>query len=501
MSMTKYMHPRNIYKTPPNFKQLAIDYPDFRQHVKQELSGKVSIDFKNLEALRSLTCTLLKKDFGLDVQIPLNKLIPTIPLRLNYILWIEDLMEISIPINETRDIKGVDIGTGASCVYPLIAASKNKWHMLATEIDDNSIEFARNNVVANQLEVLIEVQKVTKDAFFDHITNEYDFVMCNPPFFASHQEVIFEFKSRKHSRPRPKNAFVAAPQEIVAHGGEVEFISRMIKESQTIQTKIKVYTTMIGHASSLAPLKKLLRDVDVVSFKQTEFCQGNTTRWGLAWTFCDIDLRKVPETTLAVQRKQKKENTSFQYQITNVPETVTLNDVHIKLQDIFTELEFDFRVKQTKILYSYDIEAKKNTWQHQRRKRRAAQRAGNSSNDSNESKSPSMDDSGIEALGNQNSPMNAGVERTTELIEQMKVKSPKKRELDDDEGYYNNKRFKTGAESDENPIVRRNLLLSAKVSMFKDAYNINIELSWNDGHGNRDVLHQILQYLKNNLKL
>lgn len=112
-----------------------------------------------------------------------------------------------------------------------------------------------------------------------------------------------------------------------------------------------------------------------------------------------------------------------------------------------------------------------------------------------------MDDSGIEALGNQNSPMNAGVERTTELIEQMKVKSPKKRELDDDEGYYNNKRFKTGAESDENPIVRRNLLLSAKVSMFKDAYNINIELSWNDGHGNRDVLHQILQYLKNNLKL
>lgn len=33
------MHPRNIYKTPPNFKQLAIDYPDFRQHVKQVNMG------------------------------------------------------------------------------------------------------------------------------------------------------------------------------------------------------------------------------------------------------------------------------------------------------------------------------------------------------------------------------------------------------------------------------------------------------------------------------
>lgn len=28
--MNKFMHPRNIYKTPPDFKQLAIDYEDFR---------------------------------------------------------------------------------------------------------------------------------------------------------------------------------------------------------------------------------------------------------------------------------------------------------------------------------------------------------------------------------------------------------------------------------------------------------------------------------------
>lgn len=62
---------------------------------------------------------------------------------------------------------------------------------------------------------------------------------------------------------------------------------------------------MIGHKASLLPLKKLLRETDVVSFKQTEFCQGNTTRWGLAWTFCDIDLRKVPELTVKVSRKQK----------------------------------------------------------------------------------------------------------------------------------------------------------------------------------------------------
>lgn len=35
MSQNKYMHPRNIYKNPPDFKQLAISYPEFRKFAKQ----------------------------------------------------------------------------------------------------------------------------------------------------------------------------------------------------------------------------------------------------------------------------------------------------------------------------------------------------------------------------------------------------------------------------------------------------------------------------------
>lgn len=33
--MNKKMHPRNIYKSPPNFKQLAIEFPEFRKYVRQ----------------------------------------------------------------------------------------------------------------------------------------------------------------------------------------------------------------------------------------------------------------------------------------------------------------------------------------------------------------------------------------------------------------------------------------------------------------------------------
>lgn len=112
------------------------------------MTGKVSIDFKDISALRALSTTLLKKDFDLDVNIPLNKLIPTIPLRLNYILWIEDLLTIS---GKSENIRGIDIGTGSSCVYPLIAAKKYGWKMLATEVDPESYKCAVENVERNGL--------------------------------------------------------------------------------------------------------------------------------------------------------------------------------------------------------------------------------------------------------------------------------------------------------------------------------------------------------------
>lgn len=81
-------------------------------------------------------------------------MIPTIPLRLNYILWIEDLLTILGTTNNS--ISGIDIGTGASCVYCLLAAKSKGWHMTATELDDTSIKYAKANVDRNKLDNLIE---------------------------------------------------------------------------------------------------------------------------------------------------------------------------------------------------------------------------------------------------------------------------------------------------------------------------------------------------------
>lgn len=51
-----------------------------------------TLDFSDPAALRELTCAVLEKDFGLKVEIPLDKLIPAVPQRLNYVHWIEDLL-------------------------------------------------------------------------------------------------------------------------------------------------------------------------------------------------------------------------------------------------------------------------------------------------------------------------------------------------------------------------------------------------------------------------
>lgn len=54
-----------------------------------------------------------------------------------------------------QNAKGIDIGTGASCVYPLLAAKLYGWTMLATEIDEDSIQYAQGNIYRNNLSSLI----------------------------------------------------------------------------------------------------------------------------------------------------------------------------------------------------------------------------------------------------------------------------------------------------------------------------------------------------------
>ena len=174
MAFNNRMHPRNIYKTKkPDFKVLASKYEQFKRDVEVDEKGKVKLDFKNPAHLKSLTWALLKDDFDLDITIPLNRLIPTVPLRLNYILWIEDIFR----FKGSTQLHGIDLGTckneltqsistftnfyfcvigcGSTCIYSMLGAKKNSWKFLAAEADSGNYENALKNVQENHLASLI----------------------------------------------------------------------------------------------------------------------------------------------------------------------------------------------------------------------------------------------------------------------------------------------------------------------------------------------------------
>ena len=63
---------------------------------------------------RELACSLLSKDFGLEVVLPVDRLVPMVPQRLNYIHWLEDLLAEGTGREgeEENKVVGVDIGEG-----------------------------------------------------------------------------------------------------------------------------------------------------------------------------------------------------------------------------------------------------------------------------------------------------------------------------------------------------------------------------------------------------
>jgi 23S rRNA A1618 N6-methylase RlmF len=57
------------------------------------------------------------------------------------------------------------LGTGASCIYPLLGAKINGWKFCASEVDDLSYRFACENVKRNDLEENIQGTSSCKTSF------------------------------------------------------------------------------------------------------------------------------------------------------------------------------------------------------------------------------------------------------------------------------------------------------------------------------------------------
>lgn len=178
-----------------DFEELSLAFPPLRKRyllITSLIRTKhyTTLDFKCPQTLRDLSCAILWKYFEIQLEIPLNTLIPPIPSRLDYLLHIQD----KIPsLQQGQECFGLDIGTGASCIYPLLACKMNpNLKFLALDIDKDSVKIAKDNVKLNNMSGLIKVKRNKTDKIFPkrYLKDKvYAFSMCNPPFYSSRQEI------------------------------------------------------------------------------------------------------------------------------------------------------------------------------------------------------------------------------------------------------------------------------------------------------------------------
>ncbi|KAI8927634.1 hypothetical protein BC831DRAFT_451687 [Entophlyctis helioformis] len=194
--------------------------------------------------------------------------------RLDYVKHIEGLI-------------GPAADSQASCIYPLIGCKRNPtWHFLALDIDARSIDFARANAHRNGLDGRIRVvQSIDSDPLFHAIADEdtiYDFCLCNPPFYASHEDIQ---QSRESKADAPRAVCMGQDNEMISQGGEVAFVTKIINESMALQSRVRWFTSLVGIGANATTLEATLRDNNVPIVRRNAYRQGQTTRWILSWSF------------------------------------------------------------------------------------------------------------------------------------------------------------------------------------------------------------------------
>ncbi|TKR61528.1 hypothetical protein L596_028627 [Steinernema carpocapsae] len=297
------LHKDNRYaKDPVDIMALARKYKQIRPLCNLTRQHTLKLDYERPEAIRVLSTLLLKEDFNLTVDLPHGRLVPRIPQRLNYICVVRDFIRKNNI--DAKDVIGLDVGTGASCIYPLLGVRECGWKFWATEINEKSINFAKKNVEANKLTEEITFVKPDDSTLIQELGERADdkgspitFVMCNPPFYDATEgkikyqnngEMCENTGAPEGNRPAPHSGTVAQESELITEGGEVHFIRRLISESQALETKIKFYTTMMGKTSTLQTAKKMLDELKKetdVRYTEAMLRQGKTHRPVVIWTF------------------------------------------------------------------------------------------------------------------------------------------------------------------------------------------------------------------------
>ena len=296
------LHPRNKHRERYDFKQLAATCPELGKYVKLNVYGDESIDFANPKAVKWLNKALLKQYYSIDYwDIPTGYLCPPIPGRADYIHHIADLLAASndgkIPTGFR--IKCMDIGVGASCVFPIVGNNEYGWSFIGSESDPVAMESANkilNYNVFLKRNINLRLQENTKDIFHGIMErNEpIDITICNPPFHSSMEEAqagtlnkLSSLNQKKITTPTLN--FGGQNTELWCEGGEERFVRNMIRQSKQFASNCFWFTTQISKQSHLKGVYEALKNAGALEVKTIPMSQGTKISRIVAWTFLKKD--------------------------------------------------------------------------------------------------------------------------------------------------------------------------------------------------------------------
>ncbi|MDP5186179.1 MAG: RlmF-related methyltransferase, partial [Alishewanella sp.] len=181
---------------------------------------------------------------------------------------------------------------GANCIYPILATRSFGWQVVGSDIDQQALNIANTIINANdRLKGMISLRLQAKPLqIFQsiiHAQEYFDLVVCNPPFYrsAAEAQAVNQQKWQKLGKAKQGRNFSGNNNELWCDGGELAFISNMIKESALFAKQVGWFTTLVSQQKHHNLLLALLTQYQTVEVKQLKMQQGQKSSLLLTWRF------------------------------------------------------------------------------------------------------------------------------------------------------------------------------------------------------------------------
>lgn len=282
------LHPKNKHRSGYDFNLLIKQNKALKPFVTENKYGNVSVDFSDPKAVRELNKALLKTYYNIKYwDFPEENLCPPIPGRVDYIHHLHDLLLAS---GITENINVLDIGTGATCIYPLLGTSVYNWNFIGTDIELDSLDSAQDIIDDNDLDSKIKLrQQFDENNILTGIIEREDIfsaVMCNPPFYKSAEEA--QGANRRKTRNLGNNAirnFAGNNNELWYVGGEKAFLHNYLYQSSLYKEQCVWFTSLVSKKENVESLQKSAKKLKAKAFKIIPMEQGNKVTRIVAWQF------------------------------------------------------------------------------------------------------------------------------------------------------------------------------------------------------------------------